>query len=373
MTGFEADLPPAADELEVWVQAEKFTGWTQVEFTRAIDAVSGKFKITVPPTAREVWPIRPGDPLELWVQKDLILRGYVDAFEGSSDATRGRTVSIEGRDKTADLVDCSAMNEPGQWTGLRAEQLVLELVKPFGLKVENRRSQQDPFPVFKLQPGETAWGAIDRVCRLRGILPYSDGSGGVVLAAPGDRSAEADLIEGGPSGNVKASRIMFGHQQRFSTYTVRGQQRGSDEGWGSETGQVEGGAVDAGVIRKRPLLVIAEGSVSVADARARAEWEAISRAGAGTKVEVTVQGWRQGPNLPLWAPNLTVWVSLPSWQLAATMLIRAVRFTRNQSQGTTAQLSLVRRDAYQSAPAVNPDLDPFDNLLAGEDLTFPEE
>ena len=359
---------PRGDLLELEVEGNLFTGWSNVEVTRAIDAISGSFSVTVNPTPKVAWPIRPGNEVKVRVGDEVLLTGYVDAFEGNSTKSGGRTVTVSGRDKTADLVDCSAVNEPNQWLNRGLHDIVKDLAAPFGIGLRNLIGRQDPFPLFKVNPGESPWTAIDRAARLRATLVYSDGNGDVILARPGPETAEADLVEG-PGGNVLSSAVSLQNQQRFAEYRIVGQQSGSDEGWGVSSAGVEGRATDPEILRFRPIVIVAEGQVDIAAARARAEWEAITRAARGANLEIVVQGWREtlGVDGRLWAVNRLVFVVLPSWQIKGTMLIRAVRFSRTRDAGILTTLSLVRKDAYTAEPAVDVDSQPFPELLDGDD------
>lgn len=359
---------PRGDLLELEVEGNLFTGWLTVEIIRPLDAISGSFSVAVSPTPRVAWPIRPGNEVVVRVGDEVLLTGYVDAFEGNSTKSGGRTVTVSGRDKTADLVDCSAVNEPNQWQNRGLHQIVKDLIEPFGIGLVNRRGKLPPFELFKVNPGESPWTAIDRAARLRATLVYSDGNGDVILSSPGFGTAEVDLVEG-PKGNVLSSAVSLQNQQRFAEYRIVGQRRGSDEGWGVSSAGVEGRAIDPEILRFRPIVIVAEGQVDIAAARARAEWEAITRAARGANLEVVVQGWRETPDADgsLWAVNRFVYVVLPSWQIRGTMLIRAVRFARTKESGALTTLSLVRKDAYTAEPVVDLESQPFPDLLGGDD------
>ncbi len=359
---------PRGDLLALEVEGNLFTGWSSVVVTRAIDAISGSFSVTVNPTPRVAWPIRPGNEVKVRVGEEVLLTGYVDAFEGTSTKSGGRAVTVSGRDRTADLVDCSAVNDPNQWTNRRLHDIVKDLAAPFGIGLRNLIGGQDRFPLFKVNPGESPWTAIDRAARLRATLVYSDGNGDVILARPGGDSADADLVEG-PGGNVLSSSVSLQNNQRFAEYRIVGSQRGNDDGWGAVAAGVEGRATDPAILRFRPIVIVAEGQVDVVAARARAEWEAITRAARGENLEIVLQGWRETParDARLWAVNRLVFVVLPSWQIKGTMLIRAVRFSRTREAGALTTLSLVRKDAYTAEPVVDVDNQPFPDLLDGDD------
>lgn len=362
------ELEPRGDLLELEVRGDRFTAWEEVEFTRSIDAISGSFRVIVSPTPRSVWPIRAGDDVKVIVGEEVLLNGFVDSFVGTSTKEGGRRITVSGRDRTADLVDCSATNEPNLWINQRLEQIVADIAKPFGVGVDAQRSGGERFLVFKLNPGESAWTSIDRAARLRSTLVFSDGRGDLVLALPGvGDPAAVDLVESA-EGNVLRSVVTQRNQGRFSEYRVVGQKQGTDQGWGRSAAGVEGRALDSEITRFRPIVIVAEGQVDIEQAIARAEWEAITRAARGANLEVVVQGWREKPGGVLWAVNKLVYVNLTSWQIRKSLLIQAVKFTRTRAAGQLCTLSLVRSDAYTTAPDVALEIRPFDQLLEGDDF-----
>lgn len=358
---------PRGDELALEIRGALFTGWEVVEVTRSLEAVSGSFRLTVNPTARQPWPVRVQDEVKVRMGEDVLMTGWVDSFDGDSSRA-GRSITVSGRDRTGDLVDCSPTNEPGQWIGRTLEQIAQAIAEPFGVGVRNERTPTEAFPLFTIQPGETAWTAIERAARLRATLAYSDGDGSIVLAEPAIRSAEADLIEGGQAANVLRSRVTYSAQNRYSLIRVLGQQTGNDQGWGAAPAHVEGEATDSEITRYRPIVILAEGQTNVEVARARAQWEAITRAARGANLELEVAGWRELPGGPPWSVNSLAYVVLPSWQIRGSMLIRGVSFQRSKSAGQTTTLSLVRKDAYRAQPDVDVEAQPFATLLEGEDL-----
>jgi len=371
------------DELEVLVETAQedggvsfvgetlYQGWSSLSVVRPLDAAAGSFSLEV--TDRRPWPLRPGAPVRIRLAGEEIVRGFVDTFEGSS-SSRGRRIRISGRDRTADLVDCSATNDPGEWTGLDLLAIARELATPFGVEIVEgvAASGSDlpeilrkPFPTFKLQPGETAWSALERALRARALLGYTDGAGTLILTRPGELRSSVPLVEG-PKGNVLASRFMWTSRDRFQTYIVRNQGTGSDDGWGDQVSEIEGLAEDGSVDRFRPWLVLGESSMTFSSAADRAQWEAAVRAARAQTLEIDVQGWRRELFGTVWKVNELVDVKIPSLGIQTDMLVNRVQFKRDARAGTTTKLQLIRKDAYLPKPEV-PEEGPLDETLTQEE------
>jgi prophage tail gpP-like protein len=338
------------DELELRVEGRSFTGWEKVELSRSLEAASGSFSVQV--SSPEGIPIRGGQEVAVLVAGHVVLRGFVDVVEARGGARESSFV-IGGRDRTADLVDCSELTEPGEWFDLELVRLAELIAEPFGVEVRSLLEEElEPFPRFARQSGETAWSALERACRLRGVLAHSSGDGALVLTRPGRSLADTALILGR---NVKQWATQENLRQRFSHYVVRGQSGGSDEFYADQAALVEATADDPEPGRFRPLLVLAEGALVFENARDRAQWEATVRAARAQTASVVVAGWRQRPGGRVWEINERVHVVLPPVGLDQVLLVNSLAFTRDREEGTLTEIGLTRADAYDPQPEVDPE------------------
>ena len=365
----------AGEEITVEVGGRSLVGWETVKVSQSIEAISGAFSLTV--SHRLPWPIIPGQSVVVRVGDERLIDGFVDDLSAKTSST-SRTLRVSGRDKTQDLIDCSATLEPSEFNDLPLVELVAQIAAPFGIEVEDALQNTGPnaalFERFSIQPGETAFSAIERACRARAVLSFTTGNGKVTLANPSTRFADVPLLEG-VRGNVKSSTINVRRRQRFSAYTVKSQRRGSDDGWGETVAEIEGFATDPEITRFRPLLVLAEGSLTFESAQDRAQWEATVRASRASTIDVDVQGWLQsGKGSRLWSINEKVKVRIPSQQVDTLLLIRSLQFQRSGA-GTVTKIGLTRTDAYTPQPEIPTEDEPFRDLLDGEGtlLDFDDE
>lgn len=346
------------DDLQLLVNGQVYAGWTSLGVTRAMDAAAGAFTVSL--TERwegqdgaaaqiEPWPILPGDTCEVRLGGKVMISGYVDIFKPSFSAT-DHTINIQGRDKTSDLIDCSAIHKPDEWKNITVLKLAQILCEPFGIKAKADVDVGAPFPVVKLQQGETAFEAIERYAQQRKLLAMPDGAGGLLLTRTGTRRASTSLEQGV---NIKTANGSIDHSQRFNQYLVKGQTAYSDDTDGETESHVEGRVTDSGIQRYRPMLIVAEADGNTNSALERATWEANTRLGKSATAQITVQGWRQVPGGELWLPNMLVYVKSPWLRMDGEMLIRQVTFNRESedgSEGTTCQLDICSPQAYAPEP-----------------------
>lgn len=348
-------MPSRSPEFALRVNGREYRGWKRVSFTRGIEAASGRFELGV--TDRwsgqsQPWPIREEDECVLVFDGRPLLTGYVDSRSMSYSAD-GRSVSVSGRDRAGALVDCSAVLDKWEFKNAPLLTLARKIGKPFNVSVSAPDVLDASARIDKLSidPGDTAFVALERACRMVGLLPISDGLGGLVLTRPGSARAFTELVEGQ---NILSASADYSGVDRFRTYRVLGQRQGSDDASGKAVAAVKGEAADETVRRaERVWLIRAEGGITTAQAKRRAEWEATVRAARGYAVDITVQGWTQGDG-SLWPINALTRVRSPWLELDTDMLIVEATYSLDNSSGTITRLSLRRPDAYLPEPAIKP-------------------
>lgn len=339
-----ASAPDLTENVELAIGGTRFGGWTGVSVVLALDAISGAFRLslsTKDDAAGASIAIAPDDRCQLKIGGETVIDGWVDAVSPAIGAQE-HGIEVDGRDRTGDLADCSAIHKPGSWTRARLEQISADLVKPFGLKVTVDASTGAPIAKFALQQGETVQAAIERLLRFRGLIAIPSPTGDLVITTP-TKAAPVAVLELGV--NIKDARGRFDHRERYSDYIVKGQAQGDDDRNGKTVSQIRGEAKDAGVRRYRPLLLVAEDQSDGASAQTRAKYEAGVRAGRSKGVEIVVAGWRVAPGGQLWRPNLRVRVKCAAAGFADdVLLITAVTLTKDEG-GSVATLSCAPPEA----------------------------
>jgi len=336
------------DVVQLLVDGRIYGGWTSAGVTRAMDAASGTFNLSV--TDRwsansQPWRIVPGNECEIRIGSDTVITGYVDLVRPGFSAT-DHSIEVQGRDRSADMIDCSAVHKPDQWKKVTLLQLAETLAKPFGVKVKAETDIGAVLDLVKLQQGETALEALNRHAKMRKVLVMPDGKGGILLTRTGAKRAATNLVQGQ---NILSASGTLDWSERYSDYIVKGQSGFSVDTDSEVEAHAIGEAKDEGVTRYRPLLVVNDTEASVSSAKERAAWEANTRIGKSGQATITVQGWRQTPGGALWEPNMLVHVISPWLGVEGELLIRQVTFNRSGS-GTTTQLDVVSPQAYEAEP-----------------------
>lgn len=338
-----------ANQCLLKIGGQVYGGWTRLEVQRSLEQIAGGFVLQLTsryPGVDAPVLLREGLPCEVYLGNDLVISGYVDDFETDDTATSS-SVRLSGRDKTGDLVDCSAIYKSGQWRNVRLEQMVQDICEPFKIKVtmQTGLGTGDVFKRFALEEGEKAFDAIDRACRLRAVLATSTPQGHLLLTVASQAHSGVVLKEGL---NMLKFNSKHSWRERHSLVTLKGQVPGDDQENGAQAAHLKAAAVDAEINRYRPLVVVAEhgtGSKSLAE---RAAWEVQVRMGRGKRGGCTVVGWRTGQDGQegdLWQPNTLVQVSSPRMHVDLPLLIVACSYQLTE-QGRVTDLTFARPEAF---------------------------
>ena len=250
---------------------------------------------------------------------------------------------ISGRDKTGDLVDCSALYKSGQWFNVKLDRLALDLLAPYGIKVIVQANIGAAFPTHNIQQGESVFECLERAARMRGVLLTSNSQGDLVITRAGKAKASMAIVEGE---NLLSGHVDLSWKDRYSSYTVKGQTSG--DGWMyGNAGKVQVNpkitVADKAITRHRPLIVLNEGKADGVTAERRAKWEKNIRVGRSARITAQVQGW--GSAEKLWEPNQLVLVRAPSLRANFEMLVVSVTYLLDEG-GTRTELSLSLPEAF---------------------------
>lgn len=329
------------------VSGREYAGWLSVSVTAGIERQARDFSLSV--TSR--WPgasdvprsIRPGDACELFIGADKVLTGWIDATPIRYDA-QSVSIGVTGRSKTADLVDCSAINSPGQWRQAKLERIASDLAQPYGIAVVAEASTGPALAEHAIQQGETVFESVDRMIGQRQLLATDDASGRLVFAKVGSVRATTALVLGG---NILSGDAALDYKDRFSEYRVKGQRSGDDSSFGESASEASGTAADKAIRRRRALIIKTSGQADSGSCRDRARYEAAHRAARSLTASYTVAGWRQADG-GLWRPNLMVRVVDGLIGLDEDLLITETEYSLSET-GMVCRLRVAPRDGYLTA------------------------
>lgn len=322
------------------VGGQTWTAWERVMIRASFKEAARSFEMTIAAErggAQTAAMFAIFAPVEIKAGGDLVLSGHIDKRAPSFDADSA-TMSISGRSKGADAIDCSARHDKGSLK----KKTPLEIARSIGPKSVTFDSDIDLDPVdYQVTPGETAFKAIEKLARAQGatLSGQADGSIKITNASKARKKHAGGLFEGV---NIKSGSASHDGSNRHSEYRVVGQ---AAKGTGADALRLEGIARDAGVTRDRVIVVVHDDDADKARLKKRARNRRDKSAGSGLTASITTPTWRDETGV-IWEPGRLVWTESQFLGLAQDMLIETVTLSQD-SGGTQAQIELTDPRAHQ--------------------------
>lgn len=339
------------NKVELTVGNKIYTGWMNIEISRSIEQMTGQFTLGLSlPIKAKAPDVKNGNPVEVSINSVRVITGWVTNTnpEVGSD---NFDFNVTGRDKTCDLVDCSAVWQSGQWLNQPLQKIATDLCQPFGVDVVwdvKDAAAAKPFTMFKLDHGETVHDVVSRAARQRGVMVTSDALGRLVFTEPGETRAD-DLNLGQ---NLLQCKNNQDDADRFSLYRVLGDNSGGgdlgDTATVEQMSAIAANVIDPEITRYRPKLIIADHNVDASAASDRAMTDYKQALSKGQRVECLVRGWFQS-NGRLWQPNeLTHVTAAPLGLNNKELLVVSVQWSMDGNDGEISRLTLAPPDGFDS-------------------------
>jgi prophage tail gpP-like protein len=349
-----------SDDVSLLIRGMRWEGWTSVRITRGIERLPSDFEVQLTEFApgQDAIEILRGDACQVMIGPDVVITGYVDRILRSIDAKQHQ-VTIMGRSRCSDLVDCAAEWKGGQIVGSSVLEIAQKLAQPYGINVTCIGDPGPKIPQFNLLRGETPFSIIERLCRFGQLLAYDVPSGDLLLTAVSKDRAASGFQQGA---NVLRAQFLATVDQRFSEYVSYQQsvETLDDIGRG---GDLQATVTDDAMPRHRRRILICEtsGTVGWQIAQMRAGWEAQRRRGRSNEVRITTDSWRDVSGR-LYEPNTLALVDLPALKMEkAALTIGEVTYRRGEG-GTLCDLVLMPSEAFTPQPFNVLQLLPFAEL-----------
>lgn len=355
------------------VNGIRYEGWLSVSIDHGIDQLAGAYSLDITDKwsgQTSGWAIQAGDSCVVKIGQDTVITGYVDVVDSILDK-QSHSISVTGRDKTGDLVDCAVATK--EYSGQNFEFIATDVCKPFGIYVDTQLQSTEngysgkiekkqattggsKIPRQSTETGDTCHEFLKKIAGIQAVLLISDRNGGLLITRSGLAGRATDsLIEGE---NIKSIQFTHDFTNLFSNISIKGQAHRAKTTHGQTLdakeatlakGDVTRAQSSGSVGRYRPLVIEADQQADAARCQRVAEWEASTREAKSRAVNVTVQGWRQSDGL-LWRINTTTIVQSQSMRLNEEMLISNLTFGLDLSGGSITTLTLYPKEAFDLLP-----------------------
>lgn len=326
------------------VDGSALIGWQDVSVDRSMESAEISFTLGAanPSWSAEAKRLRNGREVEIRTARggqpfsgggDLLCKGYVAGY-GAKYAPKSKTVTLDGKSKGADAVDCHPVKHK---TGRFENKDLLAIAKELdevrcGFSTDQKL---DKLSKVQRQPGDTIFQTIEREARRAGLMLSGQPDGSIKITRAGTKRHVGALVMG--SEPVEEMDVKIKCDGKFSKYVARGQRA---TGTGDDALRLEVTENDASVTRNRPLLILPEGDWSKKELKKRLRWDRLRRASFGNTITVTVSTWRDDAGA-LWEPGRLMAIVNAEEDIDGDFLLSTANFRQGGEDGTRATLTFV--------------------------------
>lgn len=340
------------NEIVIEIAGIRYTGFTDISVTKTMDTMAGSFRFAATSDDVTVFPIKVGDSCSIIIVDVPIIKGFVEIV--SVDYSAGsHSIIIEGRDKTADIIDSTLFGNIEITKGATLEKVIKKVLDDLDItdiEIINNVSGLQPF-TNELESGKTGQNAFDFIqtyCRKRQVIVASDGLGNILIQRAGTNVIPVHLLnqKGGEFNNIISSHVSYNHTQRFNSVKVKSQGNSSAfDVTFQNIANNEASATDSLIRSTRKMVVIAESSSDKTTVQERATWEVNIRRARSFQYSVSIQDFTYDKT-NLWLPNNLVNVLDQYADVEGQFLIRAITYAQSLGVGSAVDMTLTTRDAY---------------------------
>lgn len=361
------------NKVSLLVDGVEYSNWESVSISHELNTIAGTFNLSITakiPSSFSIQKFECGQKIQVLIDSDVVLTGYIEATPISYDAT-SVGAQVMGRSKTADLIDCTVMlkgvttkrdtslwehrnkttgvevNAPDvsaiSWNDEKLENIIAQLIKPYNIKLIRETEALDKKITFGANPTDTVLTALQNLTKYENIIFYGNENGDLVIAKKGNKKAY-DSLELGV--NVLKGDAGFDSSKKFSCYRVLGQTSGTDEESGESVSTNNADVTDDSVTRTRLYTEKAQGQGTKEICQKQAQTNKDTAFWQYYAIRYVVQGWRQS-NGDLWEINSLVTIKDSFLGINnSSFLIEKVEFSLDNSGGMITSIDVVPPDGF---------------------------
>lgn len=341
-------------ELLLEVNGIQYSNFKSASVSFSLDTIAGSFDFLAVATSGNLLPIKLYDTCVVTVDGIKVLTGFIESVHASYDS-RGHSISLSGRSKTADIVD-SMINsleiKPPVTLKAVIEKVVAHIKADIkviqNIEIEKFNVAED---LLSPEVGQNAFEFIEKLARKRQVLLTCNGDGDIVLTQSSLDASPTGLqnVVGGNENNIESATAVYNSTERFGRYVSKSQLNLTALNSAGKTSSKEivdqksSDIIDEEVRGSRQLVLQSESSSSDQQNQKRAQWEANIRKARSLVYSVTFNGFSVDGKI--WKPNQLVSIKDEFAGIDAQMLINGVSFFQDESSSST-EIDLIEKDSY---------------------------
>ena len=343
--------------IEIKVNGVIYNGFTSVSVTKSIDDFCGQFTIeaSVKTQIFPSYPVRKGMSVEILVDDVTWMTAIVERIVPKYDS-ENMNITIEGRDKTCDIIDSTAgsnMSIEGPITLKALIEQSLSLNNINGIKVIDRvgdLKELEASEIIRPDFGYPLFQYLESYAQKCQALLITNAEGNIEITRT-DNAEKGVKFRNviGDENNIVKGRLLLDDSERYYKYFVSSQANFTELRWLEDPIQeavAQGGtAYDTAIRTSRILNIIAHTPLTNEECQQRATWEANVRRARAITYDCEINGHSMEDGSPYYINQLHS-VQDDFAGITSEMIAKAVHLESND-KGNFGTITMVPPDAYK--------------------------
>jgi len=374
------------------VEGVPYQNFKSVMIHSSFEDMSRYFQAILTMDDFETFPIKQDNRVSIKIEGTHVFTGFIEEIE-KNDTNDGTDIIISGRDKLADVLDSSLIEQVSFSAPKKLRDIILNVLNNNNIEakiIPSRQSIRGKIGGFigiideaepedyskgdliESEVGENIFEFLNKYATRSQVILSSDGFGNLLITRGGRGgtfktglirrhiSTPANVLDSIAGGllprktrenNILSSKLNYDNSQRFHLYRFITQQNAGS--LASLLGEINmksltgtrGEARDSNMRKSRSMVISMDSSRSSPTAIKRATWEANIRRIRSRSYTCSVQGFKAESDNALWEVNRIVQINDEKNDMKGPMLISAVTYKFDEA-GSITTLQLTDPDAY---------------------------
>jgi prophage tail gpP-like protein len=225
-----------------------------------------------------------GKKIEIYINGIIFMTGYIENFEISLTESEYQ-ISISGREKTCDIIDCNNNLDKNTWFNQTLLLIAKYLCEPFKIDVSTYLPMQR-INYAAIEDSESIFDCMLKLAKQQNVRLNTLPNGNIEIV-----NTQSNITHYFELSEVTNAKINVNLEDRYSDYICKSEYTSNkDDAWHKASVFIKKKATDENVFRHRPK-VLSESNMTATECQKYANWEAQNRAAKSTKFSYSYPAW----------------------------------------------------------------------------------
>lgn len=277
--------------LFVKIDQYQISDWESFSIEKSLSTLCGKFEFSMSSALfKKGINFYNGKKIEIYINEIIFMTGYIENFEISLTENEYQ-ISISGREKTCDIIDCNNVLDKNVWYNQTLLTIAKYLCNPFEIDVVTSLQMQK-INYAAIEDSETVFDFLLKLAKQQNVRLDTLPNGNIEIV-----NTQSEITHYFELSEITNAKINGSLEDRYSNYICKSQYTNNNgDPWEEKSIFIKKKATDENVLRYRSK-VLSESNMSANECQKYANWEAQNRAAKSIKFSFSYPAWTKNEKI----------------------------------------------------------------------------